>query len=105
MNASLTIKQLDNGNYRLFGALDRDTVPSFWQSRMTWLPKESHVNLDLCSVRRIDSAGMAMLLHLHQQLLERKQSLSLYNVPSQLAMLLQLSNIDNFFVNDQAPAR
>ncbi|MEZ8142622.1 anti-sigma B factor antagonist [Enterovibrio norvegicus FF-33] len=100
MSESLAFERRINGDYCLSGELDRDTVPPFWSRRTDWLPKDSHIVLDLSSVKRVDSAGMAMLLHLQQQLKINQQTLALSNIPSQLKVLLQLSNVERFFTDD-----
>lgn len=97
MSEGLDWHQSADGDYCLSGELDRDTVPSFWRRRAEWFPKQRQVNLDLSSVKRIDSAGMAMLLHLQQQLALNQQSLILNNAPPQLKLLLALSNVECLF--------
>ncbi|WP_407331481.1 lipid asymmetry maintenance protein MlaB [Enterovibrio sp. 27052020O] len=100
MSESLAFERRRNGDYCLSGELDRDTVPQFWSRRSEWLPTESRIALDLSSVKRVDSAGMAMLLHLQQQLKLNQQTLALLNIPSQLKVLLQLSNVECLFTDD-----
>ncbi|STO56361.1 Predicted NTP binding protein (contains STAS domain) [Grimontia hollisae] len=84
------------------GELDRDTVPAFWHRRADWLPSDERVLLDLSSLKRIDSAGMAMLLHLQQTLIENHQTLVLSGIPTQLRVLLQLSNVENIIIDESA---
>ena len=85
----------ENGYYCLSGALDRDTVPSFWQQRREWMPQDSRVTLDLSRLSRVDSAGMVMLLHIYQQLSRNGSELSLLSVPEQLVTLLRLSHVES----------
>ncbi|MDD1782235.1 STAS domain-containing protein [Enterovibrio sp. ZSDZ35] len=99
MSAPLSIERHTNGHYCLSGELDRDTVPPFWIDRANWLPKGESVTLDLAALKRVDSAGMAMLLHLQQLLNENKQTLVLCNIPEQLRVLLQLSNVESLFAD------
>ena len=87
----------ENGHYCLSGALERDTVPAFWQQRQQWMPADSAVTLDLAAVTRVDSAGMVMLLHLCQQLRQQGAELHLLNVPEQLNTLLRLSHVESMF--------
>ncbi|KKD60056.1 anti-sigma B factor antagonist [Grimontia sp. AD028] len=102
MSEALSLQQLTNGHYCLSGELDRDTVPAFWSRRADWLPSDKQVVLDLSSLKRVDSAGMAMLLHLQQELNDRQQTLMLSNTPSQLSVLLQLSNVESLFTDESA---
>ncbi|KXF80053.1 STAS domain-containing protein [Enterovibrio coralii] len=99
MNAPLSLERHTNGHYCLSGELDRDTVPPFWTNRANWLPEGETVTLDLSALQRVDSAGMAMLLHLQQLLNENQQSLTLCNVPEQLRVLLKLSNVESLFAD------
>lgn len=85
----------ENGYYCLSGALERDTVPAFWQQRQTWMPKDAQVTLDLAALTRVDSAGMVMLLHVYQQLRQQGTALRFLNVPEQLLTLLRLSHVES----------
>ncbi|UTM57672.1 STAS domain-containing protein [Photobacterium sp. CCB-ST2H9] len=85
---------LENGHYRLSGALERDTVPAFWQQRREWMPQDAKVTIDLSDLSRVDSAGMVMLLHLQRELSQAGRHLVLQGVPEQLLTLLRLSHVD-----------
>lgn len=98
MSEPVALHKLTNGDYSLSGELDRDTVPLFWSNRAQWLPKDKDIRLDLSCIKRIDSAGMAMLLLLQEQLKLNQQALILNNVPLQLQMLLKLSNVERLFI-------
>lgn len=82
------------GQYRLSGSLDRDTVPAFWHQRSKWMPHDKQLILDLADLSRVDSAGMVMLLHLCQQLKQAGSSVMLQNIPDQLNTLFRLSHIE-----------
>lgn len=86
---------LENGQYRLSGRLERDTVPEFWRQRREWMPQVSKVTLDLSALARVDSAGMVMLLHLYQELSSAGCDFTLLNVPDQLSTLLRLSHVES----------
>ncbi|WP_305406160.1 STAS domain-containing protein [Photobacterium leiognathi] len=85
---------LGNDQYCLSGCLERDTVPAFWLRRKEWMPDSNKVSLDLGGLSRVDSAGMVMLLHLHQQLSSAGCDFTLLNVPEQLKTLLRLSHVE-----------
>ncbi|OOE76317.1 STAS domain-containing protein [Salinivibrio sp. ML290] len=86
----------DGQQYHLSGRLDRDTVPDFWRQRDQWLPTDTALSLDLSALSRVDSAGMAMFLHLDKQLREKGQQVRYQGVPEQLKLLLSLSNVETF---------
>ncbi|RXJ71917.1 anti-sigma B factor antagonist [Veronia nyctiphanis] len=96
----LELVKKEDGSYFLIGELDRNTVPAFWQQRASWLPDQQNVNLNLSQLKRVDSAGMAMLLHLKNELNNNRQQLVLLGVPEQLKVLLTLSNVDAILNND-----
>lgn len=100
MTAPTLIKQAHNGEYCLSGELVRDTVPSFWCCRAKWLPNDEHVHLDLLALERVDSAGMALLLHLQHTLKMNKQKLTIHNIPSQLTLLLELSQVADLYTQN-----
>lgn len=85
---------ISEGQYRLSGSLDRDTVPAFWRQRNQWMPHNKQLTVDLADLSRVDSAGMVMLLHLCQQLKQAGSSVMLRNVPQQLNTLFRLSHIE-----------
>ncbi|SJL83624.1 STAS domain-containing protein [Vibrio palustris] len=78
----------------LQGALDRDTVPKLWESLSQWTADVEQVTVSLASVERVDSAGMAMLIHLIENAKRQNCHIMLSFVPKQLGMLFQLSNIE-----------
>ncbi len=43
-----------------------------------------------------------MLLHLQQTLIENHQTLVLSGIPTQLRVLLQLSNVENIIIDESA---
>ncbi|OOE60267.1 hypothetical protein BZG13_00275 [Salinivibrio sp. ML323] len=94
---SIRLTAGDGQQYHLSGRLDRDTVPDFWRQREQWLPADTAFSLDLSALSRVDSAGMAMLLHLDKQLRSQGQQVRYQGVPEQLKLLLTLSNLDTFF--------
>lgn len=98
MNLPTLTKQGDQGEYCLSGALDRDTVPTFWHGRAKWMPSETRVTINLSALSRVDSAGMAMLLHLQQALKKNEQILTFQNIPAKLSVLLELSNVADLFL-------
>lgn len=97
MTSAIKLVLEDKETYQLVGELDAKSVPEFWQTRATWLPQQPQITLDLAKVTRVDSAGMALLLHMQQQLAQQKQSMTLKNVPQQLDMLLELHNVREIF--------
>ena len=55
------------------------------------------VVLDFSQVRRIDSAGVEMLLHCLEQVVERDGEIKLAAVPRDVAMVLELTRVGRLF--------
>ncbi len=88
----------DDG-YRIAGALTRDTVPQLWCVLQSWQPTQKKLNICLENATRIDSAGMAMLIHLIQHAKNFNCHIMLSFVPEQLRMLFQLSNVESMMLD------
>lgn len=91
--------QASANGYALLGELTRDTVPRVWANIQGWTPTLSECEVSLEQTHRIDSAGMAMLIHLIQHAKNSNCHIMLSFVPEQLRTLFQLSNIETMLVN------
>ncbi|WP_373054820.1 STAS domain-containing protein [Vibrio salinus] len=80
-------------DYALSGALDRDEVPALWAVLEQWQPEEKEVVISLADVKRVDSAGMAMLIHLIENAKIKNCHIMMSFVPEQLLTLFELSNV------------
>ncbi|RJX70644.1 STAS domain-containing protein [Vibrio sinensis] len=86
--------QIDATTYSIDGLLDRDTVPILWPTLSQWSPSEQSVEVSLEQIKRVDSAGMVMLIHLIEHAKKQNCHIMLSFVPKQLSTLFQLSNVD-----------
>nr|WP_086938325.1 STAS domain-containing protein [Thaumasiovibrio occultus] len=77
------------------GQLDRDTVPQLWQMRTQWVSQVQQVVLDLAKVSRVDSAGMALMIHLVNEFKTAGVDVNARNVPEELVTLLRLSHAES----------
>jgi phospholipid transport system transporter-binding protein len=85
--------ELSSVEFQLSGDLDRDSVPAIWRTLQAWKTSESHVQVNLNTVERIDSSGMVMLIHLIEHAKNQNCHIMFSFVPEQLRTLFQLSNI------------
>lgn len=87
----------------LCGDLTRDTIPGFWNQRKSWLTtqtfSEQKMNLDLSAVKKIDSAALAMLLLLIDQVDKIGCCLVLTAIPTSLIKLLNISQAKTAFAD------
>ncbi|CAH0532508.1 hypothetical protein VST7929_00338 [Vibrio stylophorae] len=79
----------------LSGELTRQSIPHHWPKGWQWIAKAEQWPVILTNVTRIDSAGVAILLHLIQQARMQGCHVLLCAVPNQLQTLLKLSNLDS----------
>ncbi|MEI5639745.1 MULTISPECIES: STAS domain-containing protein [unclassified Pseudoalteromonas] len=88
------------GEIVLNGELTRESLPSALQgSEITELLKnaQSTVNFNLSEVTRVDTAGLAWLIHSLGQLKQRDIRLELKNTPVQLQSLMELGQVTTLF--------
>ncbi len=86
---------IEESNLFIDGELTRETVPLLWQEMQQWQPEINSVELSLKEAKRVDSAGMVLLIHLIQHAKISNCHIMLSFVPDQLKMLFQLSNIES----------
>ncbi|PMH42595.1 NTP-binding protein [Vibrio sp. 10N.286.49.B3] len=91
-------REVSTSQYALSHHLDRDSVPELWRFLQEWKPQHSQVEIVLNEVKRIDSAGMVLLIHLIQHAKRQNCHIMLSFVPNQLRTLFQLSNIQPLMV-------
>ncbi|MBD1576196.1 MULTISPECIES: STAS domain-containing protein [Vibrio] len=87
----------DDHSASLSGELTRDHIPALWQQFQGWQPPNSSFQVCLKSVKRVDSAGMVMLIHLIEHAKRQNCHIMLTFMPEQLKTLFELSNIDDLF--------
>lgn len=72
----------------LQGELDRDTLLILWQQRQQLL--DGIRFLDVSGLKRVDSAGVALMLHFYHQQQQRGDTLALTGVTDRLRTLIAL---------------
>ncbi|MDR9828335.1 STAS domain-containing protein [Vibrio sp. FNV 38] len=84
----------NNRDVEIDGTLDRHTVPKIWQQFLAWKPQEDRCLVGLSGLKRVDSAGMVMLIHLIEHAKTENCHIMLAFVPDELGTLFRLSNVD-----------
>lgn len=77
----------------LRGELDRVTLQPFWAQRDAAL--QGMRFLDVSQLDRVDSAGLALMLHVCSQQAQRGETLKLTGVTEKLSTLITLYNLHN----------
>ncbi|GAA3899544.1 lipid asymmetry maintenance protein MlaB [Gibbsiella dentisursi] len=75
----------------LSGHLDRDTLLPLWQQRDKLLAGKTAI--DVAQLQRVDSSGLALLLHLREQQRQRGVDLRIDGVTDKLNTLITLYNL------------
>jgi phospholipid transport system transporter-binding protein len=77
----------------LSGELDRETLLPLWNQRLTLMVGVNVV--DVAGLERVDSAGLAMLVHLRELAEQGGVSLSLTGMTDRLSTLIALYNLQD----------
>ncbi|NLS53262.1 lipid asymmetry maintenance protein MlaB [Hafnia alvei] len=85
---------------KLIGILDRDSLMSFWDDRHTLL--EGKKRLDLSELVRVDSAGLAMLVHVQNTPATSASQIVITGVSERLRTLIALYNLNEVLIIDGA---
>jgi phospholipid transport system transporter-binding protein len=75
----------------LQGELDRETLLPLWQQREALLADKTHI--DVSQLQRVDSSGLALLVHFREQQSKRGISLTVTGVSNRLSTLIELYNL------------
>lgn len=90
MSAALSYESLHH-TLILRGELDRETLLPLWQQRFALL--EDKTAIDVAQLQRVDSSGLALLVHLCEQQRQRGLALKFSCVTDRLKMLVALYNL------------
>lgn len=90
----------DNTVVELVGTLDREAVPEARKHirKMALGSMSRCFEIDLAQVSSLDTAGVALLVEVLQDLSERGRELRLRNLSQPVKEIIQLAGLDPFFV-------
>ncbi len=77
----------------LRGELDRETLLPLWNQRRTLMNQITVI--DVGGLERVDSAGLAMLVHLRAQVEQDGGTLALTGITDRLSTLIALYNLQD----------
>jgi len=95
--AKLNLTRNSDAHFNLSGEMSRDTVMA--HSNIKKIAAKGHdcINFDLSEVLRVDTAGLAWLIHILSELRQQGIRLELKNIPEQLQNLMQLGQVSHLF--------
>ncbi|MFG1174097.1 lipid asymmetry maintenance protein MlaB [Erwiniaceae bacterium CAU 1747] len=88
---------VESGLLRLCGELERETLLPLWQQRDE-LMQQADV-IDVSGLERVDSAGLALLVHLRQIVLLRGKTPHFTGIPDKLHSLITLYNLQEIIAD------
>ena len=97
------INKQEKGIYAVEGELNMQSVPAVSKQLFELMQKENqNLILDLSSVSRSDSAGVALLVEAMQLAKTNNLSLSLSNLPQQMKDIAEISGLLDIFPINQS---
>ena len=93
----LAISQIDDQQFRASGELSRNSIGDEQLLNKQLQTKHKTIYFDLSGVSRVDTAGLAWLIHSLDLLKLQGTSLKLQNIPEQLQNLMALGQVSNLF--------
>ncbi|MDC3191934.1 STAS domain-containing protein [Pseudoalteromonas elyakovii] len=95
--SKVEITQLEDNQFRVNGELTRNSIGR--ERLLNAKPDSSHKTwyFDLSGLSRVDTAGLAWLIHSFAELKQQGIHLELQNSPEQLQNLMQLGQVTNLF--------
>ncbi|GAA0470142.1 MULTISPECIES: lipid asymmetry maintenance protein MlaB [Tatumella] len=98
MNAELHWQQ-QAASLRLTGKLDHETLLPLWEQRDTVMQGIS--DIDLSGLERVDSSGLALLIHLQDIVRRHGAVLTFTGISDKLQSLITLYNLQHIIVSSQ----
>lgn len=88
------LKVVDEGQLMLAGPLVFTTTGRFYRASKPEFPSDSEVVIDLEKVERVDSAGLALLVHWARQARQQNCRLHYRSLPPQVDTLVRVYGME-----------
>ncbi|MBU9812862.1 lipid asymmetry maintenance protein MlaB [Rahnella sp. C60] len=82
----------------LHGELDRETLVAFWDVRKKLMPGVTC--LDVSGLARVDSSGLALLVHLREEASQQGITLTIAGITDRLRTLIALYNLQDIIPSE-----
>ncbi|HLQ24930.1 MAG TPA: STAS domain-containing protein [Acidiferrobacterales bacterium] len=93
---------LGAGTYQITSPLTFDTVSDLFDlSTAWWSASAEMVQIDLKSVPKADSAGLALMVEWLEQARRAQRRLAFTNIPAKLQDLIRVSGLQDIFLNEK----
>ncbi|NQZ08553.1 MAG: STAS domain-containing protein [Algicola sp.] len=91
--------QVDEGDIKLTGFIDRFTVPTLVKGIDISRISIEHLVIDFSAVEKVDTAGLAWILKIMSQARQSGQTVKLTAIPEQLVNLAEISGVEQLLVS------
>jgi phospholipid transport system transporter-binding protein len=91
--------QVDEGDIKLTGFIDRFTVPTLVKGIDISRISIEHLVIDFSTVEKVDTAGLAWILKIMSQARQSGQTVKLIAIPEQLIDLAEISGVEQLLVS------
>jgi phospholipid transport system transporter-binding protein len=97
-----SLEAVGNGRFKVRGPLDAETVTHLLERSEEVFRGASSIEIDLGGVPEGDSAGLALLIEWIRRARKQKQQLQFKNLPTQIAALARISQVDELLMQKGA---
>lgn len=91
--------RIDANRLHLAGELERETLAALWQQREAVMKQID--TIDVSALERVDSAGLALLVHLRQIALQQGKAPCFTGITDKLRSLIALYNLQQFITAER----
>lgn len=88
--------QSEGSQLRLAGVLERETLLTLWEARYGVMKQID--TIDVSALSRVDSAGLALLVHLQQIAQQQGNTLKFSGITDKLHSLISLYNLQQIIL-------
>jgi len=94
--SNILLSETDNGLFSLSGTLDKNSVPELWGNRNEITrSSQNQLSIDLSKITHCDSAGIALLIQLQNELNLIDKTILISNPTHQILQLIKLSHLED----------
>ena len=94
-NSAANLEQIADGEFKITGDLDFQTVPAVWQKSTALFEECSSIHIDLSDVIRSNSAGLALLIQWMRYARSRDKTISFHHLPVQMQEIARVCGVYN----------
>lgn len=91
---------MENGRFRVEGELTFDSVPHLLKATTRLFQGQSGIRLDLSGVRRVDSAGLALLIDWRARAARETRILNFAATPEQIRVMARVNGVESLLTPD-----